>query len=165
MTIGGDSAGAASVDLHLTAYGGRDDRLFHAAAAESQSFGVQFTVSESQYQYDALVARTGCNTTADTLKCLRSLSTAELQSQNINIPSPGGGGGAPLYMYSNVIDGDFTTDYTYNLYQQRKFIRVPTIWGYVLTTSLFDPETEHHTVTIQTAEPYSHQVPPTASKR
>lgn len=129
MTIGGDSAGAASVDLHLTAYGGRDDGLFHAAAAESQSFGTQFTVSESQYQYDGLVSRTGCNTTVDTLRCLRALSTAELQSKNINIPSPGGAGAPPLYMYSNVIDGDFTTDYTYNLFRQGKFIRVPTIWG------------------------------------
>lgn len=131
VTIGGDSAGGASVDLHLSAYGGRNDHLFHAAAAESQSFGAQFTVEGSQYQYDALVNRTGCNSAADTLACLRSVPTANLQAVNINIPSPNGGGDAPLYMYSNVIDGDFTQDFTYRLYQQGKFIKVPVIFGLV----------------------------------
>lgn len=134
MTIGGDSAGGASVDLQLSAYGGRDDGLFHAAAAESQSFGVQFTVEESQYQYDALVSRANCNSTADTLACLRGLSQVKLQAVNINIPSPGGAGGAPLYMYSNVIDGDFTQDYTYNTYQKGNFIKVPVIFGCVTQT-------------------------------
>jgi carboxylesterase type B len=129
VTIGGDSAGAASVDLHLTAYGGRNDHLFQAAAAESQSFGAQFTVEGSQYQYDALSARAGCNTTSDSLNCLRSLSAAALQAINFNVPSPGGGGEPPLYMYSNVIDGDFTTDFTYRLYAQGKFIKVPVIFG------------------------------------
>jgi carboxylesterase type B len=129
VTIGGTSAGAASVDLHLSAYGGRNDHLFHAAAAESQSFGVQFTVGGSQYQYDALVSRAGCDSAEDTLACLRSLTAADLQAVNINIPSPGGGGDPPLYMYSNVIDGDFTQDFTYKLYQEGKFIKVPVIFG------------------------------------
>ena len=125
MTIGGDSAGGASVDLHLSAYGGRDDGLFRAAAAESQSFGPQFTVAESQYQYDALLKRVKC---AD-LACLRALDVSVIAENNINIPTPGGGGGNPVYMYSNVIDGDFVTDYTYNLFSQGKFVKVPTIWG------------------------------------
>lgn len=129
MTIGGDSAGAASVNLHMTAFGGRDDGLFHAAAAESQSFGPQFTVAESQYQYDAIVNRVGCNSSYDTLACLRSLSLATLAKNNIVIPTPGGGGGNPEYMYSNVIDGDFTTDYTYNLFSHGKFVKVPSIFG------------------------------------
>jgi carboxylesterase type B len=115
--------------LHLSAYGGRNDNLFHAAAAESVSFGRQLNVIESQYQYDALVQRTGCNTTIDTLKCLRNLSTADLQSQNINIPTPDIGGNPPIYMYSVVIDGDLVPDFTYNLYRQGRFINVPTIMG------------------------------------
>lgn len=131
MTIGGASAGAASVDLHLSAYNGRDDGLFHAAVAESQSFGAQLTVSESQYQYDALVQRVGCNTTQDTLKCLRDLDVSVITENNINIPTPGGAGLPPLYMYSNVIDGSFTTDYTYRLYNEGKFVKVPVIFGYV----------------------------------
>lgn len=129
VTIGGASAGAASVDLHLSAYGGRDDGLFHGAAAESQSFGAQLTVSESQYQYDGLIQRVGCNTATDTLKCLRDLDIAIIAENNINIPTPGGAGSPPLYMYSNVIDGTFTIDYTYNLYSQGKFIKVPVIFG------------------------------------
>jgi hypothetical protein len=48
---------------------------------------------------------------------------------NINIPTPGGGGDPPIYMYSNVVDGDFTTDFTYKLYEQGKFIKVPVIFG------------------------------------
>ena len=130
MTIGGASAGGASVDLHLSAYGGRDDGLFHAAAAESQSFGPQFTVAEAQYQYDALVKRVGCNTTADTLKCLRGVDIRKLAESNPDIPTPGGAGGNPVYMWSNVIDGNFTTDYTYNLFAQGKFVKVPSIFGY-----------------------------------
>ena len=115
--------------MQLSAYGGRDDGLFHAAAAESQSFGAQFNISQSQYQYDGLIQRVGCNTTTDTLECLRNVPVAALQAVNINTASPGGVG-APLYMYSNVIDGEFTTDYTYNLFDEGKFIKVPVIFGY-----------------------------------
>lgn len=130
MTIGGDSAGGASVDLHLSAYGGRDDGLFHAAAAESQSFGAQLTVEESQYQYDGLVARVGCGNAMDTLQCLRDVDIAVIAKNNPNIPTPGGAGQAPLFMWSNVIDGNFTTDYTYNLFTQGNFVKVPSIFGY-----------------------------------
>ncbi|TVY64341.1 Lipase [Lachnellula suecica] len=129
VTIGGASAGAASVTLHLSAYGGRDDGLFHAAVAESQSFGAQLTVSESQYQYDALVQRVGCDTVPDTLQCLRDLDVDVLAQYNSNIPTPGGAGSPPLFMYSNVIDGDFTVDYTYKLYSEGKFVKVPVIFG------------------------------------
>ncbi|KAH8752354.1 Alpha/Beta hydrolase protein [Hyaloscypha sp. PMI_1271] len=119
VTIGGDSAGGASVDLQLSAYGGRDDGLFHAAAAESQSFGALLTVNEAQYQYDGLVQRVGCGNDTDTLQCL----------QNINIPTPGGAGGNPIFMWSPVIDETFIVDYTYNLYSQGKFVKVPSIFG------------------------------------
>ncbi|RDW58233.1 carboxylic ester hydrolase-11 [Coleophoma cylindrospora] len=129
VTIGGDSAGGASVDLHLTAYGGRDDGLFHAAVAEAQSFGAQLTVAESQYQYDSLVERVGCSNATNTLKCLRSVDVALLQSKNIYVPTPGGAGGNPVFMYSNVIDGNFTPDYTYNMFATGQFLRVPVIFG------------------------------------
>jgi carboxylesterase type B len=112
----------------LTAYGGRDDGLFHAAAAESQSFGPQLTVAQAQYQYDSLVSRTGCSDSDDTLQCLRDLPIETLQAANTNIPYPGGVGN-PLYMYSNVIDGNFTTDYTYKLISEGSFIKVPVIFG------------------------------------
>jgi carboxylesterase type B len=130
VVIGGDSAGAASVTLLLTAYGGRDDHLFVGSTAESQSFATQSTVSQSQYQYDELVIRTACSntTTGDTLSCLRSLTTAELQKVNINTPFPGAPV-PPLYQYGPTIDNDLVPDYTYNLFTEGKFIKVPTIFG------------------------------------
>ena len=113
----------------MTAYGGRDDHLFHAAAAESQSFGYQLTIAESQYQYDALVERVGCNNSSDTLQCLRETPIETLASNNPNLPYPDGPGGLPNFMWSNTIDGTFTTDYTYNLFAEGKFIEVPSIFG------------------------------------
>lgn len=55
-----------------------------------------------------------------------------IASHNINMPTPGAKG-TPLFMYSNVIDGPggFTEDYTYNMYADSKFVKVPVIFGYV----------------------------------
>lgn len=119
------------MDLQLSAYGGRDDGLFHASVAESQSFGAQLTVSESQYQYDGLVQRTGCAGTYDTLACLRGLDVKVIAENNINMPTPGGAGGTPVYMWSNVVDENFTTDYTYKLYAAGQYVKLPAIFGYV----------------------------------
>lgn len=89
VTIGGASAGGALVDLYMTAYDGRDDDLFHAAAAESQSFGAQLTIAESQYQYDALVSRLNCTstTTLSSLNCLRNVPIQTFAENNINSKS------------------------------------------------------------------------------
>ena len=47
--------------------------------------------------------------------------------------------GTPLFMYSNVIDGPggFTEDYTYNMYADGKFVKVPVIFGYVSPLFIF----------------------------
>ncbi|KAF7117232.1 hypothetical protein CNMCM5793_005988 [Aspergillus hiratsukae] len=128
VVLGGDSAGAASITLLLSAYGGRNDGLFHAAAAESQSFASMLTSTESQFAYNNLVIRTGCASEKDTLACLRNLDTASLQRQNFNTPLPGAQE-APLYMYGPTIDADLVPDYTYRLFHQGKFIKVPVIFG------------------------------------
>ncbi|OJD31316.1 triacylglycerol lipase [Diplodia corticola] len=128
VVLGGSSAGAAAITLLLTAYGGRDDGLFQATAAESQSFGTVLTYNESQFMYDNLVIRTGCASSIDTLACLRSLPVAALQAENFNTPLPGAQN-APLYMYSTTIDYDLVPDYTYRLFAQGKFIHMPTLWG------------------------------------
>jgi len=128
VTLAGDSAGAASVNLQLTAYGGRDDGLFAASAAESQSFAAVRSVPDSQYQYDNLVLRTKCNKSKDTLACLRKLSAAELQSHNLNTPSPGAKN-APLYMYGPVLDKDFIKEVTYAAYKHGHFVKLPAIYG------------------------------------
>ena len=128
MTIGGDSAGAASVTLLLTAYSGKDMGLFHASAAESQSLATVLTVNESQYQYNNFVIRTECASTSDTLACLRNKTAVELQTQNFNNPYPGAQM-PPLYMWDPVIDNDLVQDYTYRAFNSGSFIRVPAIFG------------------------------------
>lgn len=108
--------------------GGRDDGLFHATAAESQSFATVMTVEESQYQYDNLVIRTGCFQDEDTLGCLRQQNASLIQKVNFNTPSPGAQI-APLYMYGPVLDGDFVQDLTIVSFQKGKFVKVPAIYG------------------------------------
>lgn len=132
VTIGGPSAGAASVSLHLTAYGGRDDKLFHAAAAESVSFATVNTASEAQYQYDNYARLAGCTDKdpAKSLSCLRSKRTEQLlfPTSDINIPYSGQSK-APLYMFAPSIDGDIITELTYNAFAKGHFIKVPVIIG------------------------------------
>lgn len=86
------------------------------------------TVNQSQFAYDNLVIRTGCASNSDTLACLRNLDTATLQQENINTPFPKAQA-APLYMYRPTIDGDLVKDYTYRLFQQGRFVKVPVIFG------------------------------------
>ena len=130
--MGGSSAGAASVTLQLAAYGGRDDGLFHATAAESQSFGALRTVSESQYQYDDLIKRTNCTEKdtgkKDTLACLRALPIGTLQKFNINTRFPMGALN-PLFPYNPTLDHDFITDYTISSFEAGAFVHVPAIYG------------------------------------
>lgn len=130
VTLGGDSAGAGAITLLLSAFnsGDRVSNLFHAAVAESQSFGAQATVSESQFAYDNLTERTGCSNAINTFHCLRDLSLDVLQQENYNIPFPGASI-APLYMYSPTIDNELIPDYTYKLFSQDKFLKVPVIFG------------------------------------
>ncbi|KAJ5355803.1 Carboxylesterase type B [Penicillium concentricum] len=128
VVIGGDSAGAASITLMLSAYGGRDDGLFVAAAAESQSFGHMLNISESQFAYDALATATACDSSQNTLACLRNLDVNALQQKNVNRPYPGAKG-KPLFQYGPTIDEDLVADYTYRLFHEGKFIKVPVIFG------------------------------------
>lgn len=114
--------------LMLSAYGGRDEGLFIGAAAESQSFAQMLNVTESQFAYDALVTATACDSSKNTLACLRNLDVSALQEKNVNRPNPGAKG-KPLYLYGPTIDEDLVPDYTYRLFHEGKFIRVPVIFG------------------------------------
>ncbi|KAL1304611.1 hypothetical protein AAFC00_003578 [Neodothiora populina] len=128
VVVGGDSAGAASINLQLTAYGGRDDKLFHATAAESQSFAAVRSVSESQYQYDSLVIKTGCISANDTLACLRGVNATIMQQQSYPFAFPGASA-APLYMWGPTLDNDFIKELTYAAYADGKFVQLPAIYG------------------------------------
>ncbi|OAL50256.1 triacylglycerol lipase-like protein [Pyrenochaeta sp. DS3sAY3a] len=126
VTLGGASAGGGSVVLQLTAYGGRDDGLFHAAAAESAAFPPLRDVENSQWQYDALQRETGCPDIA----CLSSLDAPTFQKavRTLKKPFPGGTN-PPIYFWNPTLDYDFIADYTFNELKNGRFVKVPTIFG------------------------------------
>jgi carboxylesterase type B len=126
VTLGGASAGGGSVVLQLTAYGGRNDDLFHAAAAESAAFPPLRDVANSQWQYDSLLNQTGC---AD-IACLTSLDAVTFQNavRTLKKPFPGATN-PPIYFWNPTLDYDFIQDFTFNELRAGKFVKVPTIFG------------------------------------
>jgi carboxylesterase type B len=112
--------------LQLTAFGGRNDDLFHAIAAESPAFPPIRNVSENQFSYDALLKKAGCSD----LQCLRDLDAVEFQKavRNLDIAFPGGNA-VPIYFWNPTLDDDFIKDYTYNEIKAGHFVRVPSIFG------------------------------------
>ncbi|TVY64421.1 Lipase 1 [Fusarium oxysporum f. sp. cubense] len=90
VTIWGESAGAFSVGAHLTAFGGRDDRLFRGAIMDSGNPVFYLPVFPAQYfqpSYEALLRMTGCNNSADGLQCLRQVPIAELsKGKFVHVP-------------------------------------------------------------------------------
>lgn len=89
-------------------------------------------MEESQYQYDELVKRTECDieTTGSnkTLDCLRSLSTIKIQGQNYGMPFPGTTRN-PLFAYNPTLDYDLIPDYTLNLFDSGRYLKLPAIYG------------------------------------
>ncbi|PHH92608.1 hypothetical protein CDD83_6535 [Cordyceps sp. RAO-2017] len=126
VVLGGSSAGAESVVLHMTANNGTVP-AFHGAIAESPSFATTLTAAEAGYQYRQLAVRLGC-AGADSLACLRNKTAAEVQAENVNVPLPGAAA-APKYMYVPVLDGDLVPDYTYRLLARGRLRPVPAILG------------------------------------
>ncbi|KAG4025610.1 hypothetical protein MFRU_054g00390 [Monilinia fructicola] len=139
VVIHGDSAGGGSVALHLTAYGGRDDKLFVGAIGESPFFPTQPAASELEWQFDRFANAAGCGSAGDPLECLRSQSTAALQAANVASPYPAQAG-SPLFYWTPTIDGDFIKDYPYSLFDQGLFVNVPIMFGDVTNEgSVFAP--------------------------
>lgn len=128
VVIHGASAGAGSVALQLTAYGGRNDGLFVGAIGQSPFFPAQPHVSQLEWQYQRFASDVGCNTSTDSLACLRSKDTAILQAANVASPFPGQTE-TPLFYTTPTIDGDFIQDYPIRLFETGKFVHVPLIIG------------------------------------
>ncbi|KAL5116224.1 hypothetical protein ACEQ8H_005889 [Pleosporales sp. CAS-2024a] len=126
VTLGGASAGGGSVVMQLTAYGGRDDKLFHAAAAESAAFPPLRDVPSSQWQYDLLLNQTGC---AD-LACMATLPATTFQKavRAVNKPFPGAKN-PPIFFWNPTLDHDFIQDFTFNEIKAGHFVKVPVIFG------------------------------------
>lgn len=131
VVIHGASAGAGSVALHMTAYGGRDDGLFVGGVAESVFFPAQPYLSELEWQFDRLSQQVGCNETADEMACLRGLDTATLQASNVASPFPGRTAPPmPLFYWTPCIDGDILEDLPYTMLEKGRFIKVPILYGH-----------------------------------
>ena len=129
VVLGGQSAGAGSVMHHLVANNGTNYKLFQAALMQSQSVPPVRTVEASQYQYDNITERTGCNNATDTLACLRSLDAETLLAGVKRDPYPNGAGGSPVFPFNPVIDNDFVTALPVQSFSSGNFIKVPTIFG------------------------------------
>ncbi len=128
--IHGASAGAGSVALHTVAYGGRDDKLFVGAMAESVFFPAQPFASELEWQFDRLAVQVGCEAAADPVSCLRDTPVALLQAANVALPFPGRPDPPlPLFYWTPCVDGDFLPDLPYALFSAGRFLRVPVLYG------------------------------------
>lgn len=120
VTIMGESSGATSIGHLLTAYGGRDGRLFSAAIAESG--GPLYTtasrnVTEREADFNMVLATTGCIDAKDSLDCLRSVPAESLRRASQKVPA------------SITIDGGLVPDCSWRLLQTGQFLKVPLLIG------------------------------------
>ncbi|KAI9170559.1 Lipase [Paramyrothecium foliicola] len=121
VTIMGESAGAASVGLHLVAYGGRGDGLFSAAIAQS---GGPFTTApgyrnttQREDDFRMVLNVTGCAETTDSLTCLRHVAAESIRTAALHVPR------------SFTIDGDILPEDNVRLLRDGRFVRVPLLIG------------------------------------
>lgn len=126
VTIWGESAGAESVAMHLLAYGGRDDGLFHQGIMESGSMTTPnfFPVGYYQPSYDNLTAYVGCNESVDSLECLRTNATVDQLNFAFNHTN-----GIATRVFNLVIDGSFIPAWPKTMLANKQFVKVPILSG------------------------------------
>ncbi|KAJ6471583.1 alpha/beta-hydrolase [Mycena vitilis] len=89
-------AGGFSILAHITAYSGRDDKLFTRAVVESGTIGVSYshpTDPAFQSTYDSIIANTNCSATANSstsvqLACIRALPIDEFRQVSLGLIQP-----------------------------------------------------------------------------
>lgn len=128
VTIYGESAGAASVGFHLTAYNGRDDKLFRGAIMQSGNpinFGALKDPLANANMYNELTRRTNCANQTSPLECLRLLPAEQLNAA-INTTQ-----GVTLNVtdFMPILDGDFIAKRTSLQLEAGEFVHVPIIDG------------------------------------
>ncbi|KAH7110559.1 Alpha/Beta hydrolase protein [Dendryphion nanum] len=127
VTLWGESAGALSVGLHLTAYGGRDDKLFRSAIMQSGG-----PIHYRTLAWDPTILLNasnsfGCSNTESDLSstpildCLRKVDTWTLSSW-INST-------VPKWTWNPIIDNDFIQGKTSLQIESGAFVHVPIISG------------------------------------
>lgn len=125
VTIWGESAGAFDVGMHLTAYGGRDDKLFRGAMMESGNPIAYTALNGTQsYQplYDQIVEQVGCYNEIDTLQCPRTVPLSQLSNVIMNAPYN--------TSFQATVDGDFIEKDTSIQLADGDFVHVPIISGF-----------------------------------
>jgi acetylcholinesterase len=128
VVIHGVSAGAGSVALHLAAYGGRNDSLFHAAISESTFIPAHPPFQDLEYQLDQTMAQAGCADAENRMACLRSRTKDQLQSLNVPAHFPGRDAD-PLFYWTPCVDGDFMQKNPAISFAEGSFITVPVLFG------------------------------------
>ncbi|KAG2008420.1 carotenoid ester lipase [Coprinopsis cinerea AmutBmut pab1-1] len=128
VTIWGESAGAISVALQMTAYDGNHEGLFRGGFMQSGAPIPVGPLENGQVYYDDVVRETGCAGSSDTLECLRGVPYNRLKAAINKSPS--------IFDYQSLrlawlprTDGVFLTDDPLKLVQQGKVARVPFVNG------------------------------------
>ncbi|KAI1330826.1 alpha/beta-hydrolase [Xylariaceae sp. FL0255] len=131
VTVWGESSGAESLTAQVTAYDGRDDKLFRGVIAESgygsffnrYTYGLNNSAAE-QDTFNGLVLNTTCApfvNTAQAIPCLSELDFAEINKvlNSSNLLGP----------WSPVIDGDFIVDHPSAQFKSGRFVKAPAMIG------------------------------------
>ncbi|KAJ4480248.1 alpha/beta-hydrolase [Lentinula aciculospora] len=128
VTINGQSAGAASVELHLVA---NQDRLFSGAIAQSVGRSPVETPENQVPVFNFYAETAGCSqgSVTEKLACLRNASIGALaRAQDAPRIQPSAFTGA-YPTFNPVVDGKIITDYPSVSIQNGNFAKVPLIVG------------------------------------
>ncbi|KAK5164871.1 uncharacterized protein LTR77_009535 [Saxophila tyrrhenica] len=122
VTIWGQSAGAGSVGLQITAYDGRDDGLFRSAIMDSGN-PIFYGDMKQNYEpiYQNFTRQAGCGNSTDGLQCLRDLPFDALNDV-LNTTEFSGA-------WTPQIDGDIIARYSSDQVADGAFVKVPIIDG------------------------------------
>lgn len=125
VTAWGESAGALSISYHLTAFGGRDDGLFHQAILESGGTGTNqfYSPQVNELVYKMVLDKANCSSDGESLDCLRALPEDKMIDVfNQTYQATG-------MAFQAQIDGDFFVDLPDRLIDQGKFVKIPLLVG------------------------------------
>ncbi|CCA72715.1 related to triacylglycerol lipase II precursor [Serendipita indica DSM 11827] len=144
VTINGQSAGAASVALHLLMNGGKQ-QLFHQAILQSLYRPPLRKVSETKDSFQWVVKEAGCHigalSTAEQVACLRTKDKAKLVSAaesayNHNIS----------WYFIPTVDGERVRTGPTQLFNQHKFSKIPILVGATTDETIAGSDNMHQEI-------------------